>query len=69
MTAFTRFPVQETTLGLVQAAMASRERFGLSSWDGATIEAARLLGCDEVLSEDLNDGQSYDGVTVVNPFR
>jgi len=23
----------------------------------------------ETLSEDLNDGQDYDGVVVVNPFR
>ena len=23
----------------------------------------------QILSEDLNDGQDYDGVTVSNPFR
>ena len=33
------------------------------------IEAARLGGCHELLSEDLADGQDYDGVTVRNPFR
>jgi predicted nucleic acid-binding protein len=26
------------------------------------------MGCREVLSEDLNAGQDYDGVVVVNPF-
>lgn len=66
--AFTRFPVHGTTVGLVRAAMASRERFQLSYWDAAIIEAARLLGCTEVLSEDLNAGQDFDGVAVVNPF-
>jgi len=35
----------------------------------AIIEAARLLGCRRVLSEDLNHGQEFDGITVVNPFR
>jgi predicted nucleic acid-binding protein len=27
------------------------------------------MGCTAVYSEVLNDGQNYDGVTVVNPFR
>jgi predicted nucleic acid-binding protein len=26
------------------------------------------MGCHTVYSEDLNAGQDYDGVTVVNPF-
>jgi predicted nucleic acid-binding protein len=39
------------------------------SGDAAIIEAARAQGCPEVLSEDLNDGQDYDGVLVHNPFR
>lgn len=64
-----RFPVQPITTGLMQAAFATRNRFGISYWDAAILEAARLLGCDTVLSEDLNDGQDYEGVRVENPFR
>ena len=26
-------------------------------------------GCDEFWTEDLNDGQSYCGIKVVNPFK
>ena len=66
--AFTRFAVQDVTLGIVRAALATRNRFGLSYWDSAILEAARTQGCREVLSEDLGDGQDYDGVIVVNPF-
>ncbi len=66
--AFGRFPVQPTTFELVTAAMETRKRFGLSYWDAAIIEAARALGCSEVLSEDLSAGQDYGGVAVVNPF-
>ncbi|MBK8447329.1 MAG: PIN domain-containing protein [Micropruina sp.] len=66
--AFTRFSVQDVTLGIVRAALATRNRFNLSYWDGAIIEAARTIGCTEILSEDLSDGQDYDGVIVVNPF-
>jgi predicted nucleic acid-binding protein len=66
---FCRYPVQETTLVLVEAALRTTERFQISYWDAAIIEAARALGCREVLSEDLSDGQDYGGVRVVNPFR
>ena len=65
---FLRFPVQEITLGLMHSALAARVRFGISYWDAAIIEAARALGCDTVLSEDLNAAQDYGGVKVVNPF-
>ncbi len=69
VTSFTSFTVQPTTVELVQAAIATHERFGLSYWDAAIIEAARMLGCTEVLSEDLSHGRDYDGTMVINPFR
>jgi len=66
---FRRFPVQDITAGVMMAALDARERFQLSYWDAAIIEAARAMGCAHVLSEDLNDGQDYAGVRVTNPFR
>jgi len=66
---FRRFPVLPLTAELVDAAMATRQHFQISYWDAAIIEAARSLGCKLVLSEDLADGQDYDGVRVENPFR
>jgi predicted nucleic acid-binding protein len=66
---FRRFQVQDLTSGIVLAALDARQRFQLSSWDAAIIEAARALGCTAVLSEDLGDGQDYGGVLVTNPFR
>jgi predicted nucleic acid-binding protein len=53
---------------MVLAAMATRERFEISYWDAAILEAARSLGCEVVLSEDLSDGEDYAGVRVENPF-
>jgi len=38
-------------------------------WDSLIIATAAHHGCSEVFSEDLNDGQSYNGVLVSNPFR
>src|SRR6266536_1858459 len=66
---FLRFPVLDITTDLMLAAAATRQRFGVSYWDAAILEAARSLGCEVVLSEDLSDGQDYAGVRVQNPFR
>ena len=63
------FPVQELTVNVLQSALATRHRHQISYWDAAIIEAARALGCREVLSEDLSHGQDYGGVRVTNPFR
>lgn len=65
---FTRFAVQPITLEIMQAALHTRERFQLSYWDSAILEAARSARCDVVLSEDLGHQQDYDGVRVINPF-
>jgi predicted nucleic acid-binding protein len=65
---FRRFPVQEMTVALLAAAMSARQRFQISYWDAAILEAARALDCHVVLSEDLSDGQDYAGVQVENPF-
>jgi predicted nucleic acid-binding protein len=32
------------------------------------VQSASQLGCELLYSEDLNAGQRYDGVLVVNPF-
>lgn len=53
----------------MMAALDARQRFQLSYWDAAIIEASRAMGCTQVLSEDLNDRQDYGSVRVANPFR
>lgn len=63
------FPVQEISLDIFRSAVAIRQRFGLSYWDGAILAAARALGCDAVYSEDMSPEQDYDGLRVINPFE
>jgi predicted nucleic acid-binding protein len=63
-----RYPIQETTLDLVERALEAKARWQISYWDAAILEAAREQGCTELLSEDLTDGQAYRGLRVVNPF-
>lgn len=64
-----RFPVQDLTVPIMRAALDTVGRFRISYWDAMVIEAARAMGCAIILSEDLSDGQSFDGVRVQNPFR
>jgi predicted nucleic acid-binding protein len=62
------FTVLELTLQLFEAALEFCGRYQIGYYDAAIL-AARQLGCTKVHSEDLNDGQDYDGVRVENPFR
>lgn len=52
----------------VLSAIDLHERAGVSFWDAMILASARSLGCRVLYSEDLNAGQSYDGVLVINPF-
>lgn len=62
------FPVCAISRELVLDAVDLKERFGISYWDAAIVAAARQMGGQAIYSEDLNAGQDYDGVVVVNPF-
>ncbi len=42
--------------------------YGLSFWDALVVQAARLGGCSRLLSEDMQAGQTIEGVTIENPF-
>lgn len=40
----------------------------LEFYDSLLVAAAEATGCDEILTEDLADGQTYCGVKASNPF-
>jgi len=52
----------------VLAAIDLQGRHQVSFWDALILRSAGALGCGIVWSEDLSDGQVYDGVRVRNPF-
>jgi len=60
--------VVDTTGELVVRALKLAQRFQISTWDAAILQAALEAGCSKVLSEDLSSGQDYGGVMVENPF-
>jgi predicted nucleic acid-binding protein len=54
--------------GLVTEAIAYKQRLELSYWDAAIVAAAHRLGARTLYTEDLNHGQLYGSVKVLNPF-
>ncbi|MDZ7840128.1 MAG: PIN domain-containing protein [Gammaproteobacteria bacterium] len=62
------FPCVEIDAALVKIAAEVSERYRTSYWDGAILAAAAKCGVETVYSEDLNHGQRYGEVMVINPF-
>ena len=61
-------PVQEIDLAMIRRAIETGVEYHISYWDSLIIAAAERGGCNRILSEDLNSGQSYHGLVVHNPF-
>lgn len=62
------FPVADTSAAVILAATEVAARHHLSIWDAVILAAASEAGCRLLLSEDLHDGFTWNGVTVSNPF-
>jgi len=58
-------PIEEP---LLHAGHEIERRYRLSWWDSLVVGAAQIQGCALLLTEDLQDGTSYGGVTVRSPF-
>jgi predicted nucleic acid-binding protein len=54
---------------LLEAGWSVEDRFGLSCWDALIVAAARIAGCEYLLTEDLQHGTELEGLRVVSPFR
>lgn len=66
---FSRLAVIDNTLAVFRLGLALQVRWNLSLWDAMVLAAAKASGARELLTEDLNAGQDYDGIRAVNPFR
>ena len=62
------WPVVDNTRELLGHALVLVERWQVSLWDAMILAAAQACGAEELLTEDLNHGQDYGGVRVINPF-
>jgi predicted nucleic acid-binding protein len=62
------FPIHVVDLATIEEAWRLQARYQISYWDAAIVASAKALDCRTLYSEDLNDGQRYEGIRVVNPF-
>jgi predicted nucleic acid-binding protein len=62
------FSTIPTTQEVLSAAMDLATVHQISIWDAVILAAASQAGCRLLLSEDLHNGFTWGGVTVVNPF-
>lgn len=55
-------------LHMIEGAWAIQDRYGISWWDALIVAAAEVAGCEYLLTEDLQDGQQFGTLRVVDPF-
>ena len=63
-----RLDVVSPKLRDVLAAIDLHRLHSISIWDALIVRAAHVAGCQTLYTEDLQHGQRFDGVEVVNPF-
>jgi predicted nucleic acid-binding protein len=63
-----QFPGVEGSFSLFRQAWLIAHRYQVHPYDAAIIAAAQQLEAPILYSEDMNHGQDYGGVKVINPF-
>jgi predicted nucleic acid-binding protein len=58
----------DTSATVLSSAAGLASDHGITIWDAVIIAAAASAGCSLLLSEDMHDGFTWNGVTVTNPF-
>ena len=58
----------QPSLRLYHASLDIQSRYGFAYYDALIVAAALDAGCATVYSEDLQDRQRIEGLTVVDPF-
>ena len=66
---FCNMEIVQNDLELIEQAIDISVILQLSFWDSLIVAAAEKAKCEYIISEDLNSGQTYRGVMVINPFK
>ena len=66
---FRALPVLPIAADVTEKGLDVMNRYGLQFYDSLLLVSASECGCDEFISEDLNDGQVYCGMKAANPFK
>jgi predicted nucleic acid-binding protein len=66
--ALMHLPIVRVDPLMILSAIGRSQSAALSVWHALVVKAALEGGATTLLSEDLQHGQQFDGLTVVNPF-
>lgn len=66
---FHNMEVVANDLDLIEQAIDIHLLSQISFWDALIVAAAEKANCEYIFSEDLNDGQLYRGIKIVDPFK
>ena len=66
---FLAWEIVVNTAESVLGALEIESRHDISFWDALIIYAAQAAGAETLYSEDLNDGQMFGSVRIVNPLQ
>jgi predicted nucleic acid-binding protein len=65
---YLEWDVIDNDRALLLEGMRLQEIWTLSFWDALIVAAAKRANAKELWSEDLNPGQNYEGVVLINPL-
>ena len=65
---YSRFEIVSASPDLMAGALDLHVLHGLSFYDALVLQAAIAGGCQQLLSEDMQNGATFGGVRIVNPF-
>ena len=54
---------------VIEGAWHLQDRYHLSWWDALIVSASQVADCRYLLTEDLQEGQKFGHVRVINPFH
>jgi predicted nucleic acid-binding protein len=66
---FEKLTISDTSCSLIKEALHIKFRYQLQFYDSVIIASAIATNCDILYSEDLNNGQSIEGLKIINPFK
>lgn len=65
---YSAWPTVVIVPALILTASRLAEEHGLSFWDALAVESARVAGAATLLTEDMQHGREFGGVTIRDPF-
>ena len=62
------YPIIDTSRSILEGAMEATGRHRIGFWDAIVLASAAEAGCRRLLSEDMQPGFAWRGVTIHNPL-